>query len=287
MDTIRKNTTEIDMNVNVRRITWGAIFAGTLIMLVTMMLLSLLGIGIGIGSINPISDNEPMQGIGTGAIIWWVLSNLIAVFTGGFVTGKLTNSNYKGSGLLHGLVAWSLYTVISFFILTTTVGAIFSGVGSMVTKSVSSIGSGVGSLIENTMGKEKGDLNIKGALNKIGINEKDVNVDQLMADLKQLVFKNGKINKDIQPEDVERVIAQNSKLSAEQAGQLSNEINKIYQQALAQWEDVKLGIEKANDVAAKAAIWSFVALLIGAILAGVGGKVGEKRNEDAYVADRR
>ena len=140
MDTIRRNTTEVNMDVNAKRIAWGAIFAGALIMLVVMLLLSLLGLGIGLGSINPASEQQPMQGLGMGAIIWWVLSNLIAVFIGGYVAGKLTNVDFKGSGLLHGVIAWSMYTVISFYILTTTVGAIFSGVGSALTKSVSTIG---------------------------------------------------------------------------------------------------------------------------------------------------
>ncbi len=50
-------------------VSWGAIFGGTLIMLITLMLLSLLGIGIGIGSIKPMEESNPLEGIGTSALI--------------------------------------------------------------------------------------------------------------------------------------------------------------------------------------------------------------------------
>lgn len=279
MDTIRRNTTEVNMDVNVKRIAWGAIFAGALIMLVTMLLLSLLGLGIGLGSINPASEQQPMQGLGLGAIIWWVLSNLIAVFVGGYVAGKLANVDFKGSGLLHGVIAWSLYTVISFYILTTTVGAIFSGVGSALTKSVSTIGSGVGQMVEK--GKEKG-LNLETLLNQVqGNNQSDtlLKSEDIANVVKDVIFKDGKLDRNIQRQDIENAIAQNTKYSKEQVSKASDEVYKKYQQAMSKVEEVKQDVEVVNEKASKAAIWSFVALLIGAILAALGGKTGGVRDD--------
>ncbi|NJK87521.1 MAG: hypothetical protein HC906_17600 [Bacteroidales bacterium] len=72
-------------NISPRRISWGAIFAGALVMLVVMMLLSLLGIGIGAGTINPLSEQQPLEGLGTGTVVWWIISNLIAVLLAGML----------------------------------------------------------------------------------------------------------------------------------------------------------------------------------------------------------
>ncbi|MFW6275327.1 MAG: hypothetical protein ACOC2M_01680, partial [bacterium] len=49
---------------SVSRVSWAAIFGGTLIMLITLMLLSLLGVGIGIASINFTEETQPLKGIG-------------------------------------------------------------------------------------------------------------------------------------------------------------------------------------------------------------------------------
>jgi len=42
------------------KISWGAVFAGVVAILVTQLLLSVLGIGIGASTINPASEQEPM-----------------------------------------------------------------------------------------------------------------------------------------------------------------------------------------------------------------------------------
>lgn len=279
-----KNINDADI-IHIRRLRWGAVFAGALIMIVVMMLLSLLGIGIGFGSLDIMQENDPTKGLGTGALIYWVISNLIAVFAGGYVAGKLMSTNFKGSGYYHGILAWSVYTIISFFILTTTVGAIFSGVGSIVTKSVSGIGSGISSLIS---GVDK-NVDVQEVLNEAGIDQKDMDKvkDQLVNVLKQVFIKDGKLNTDVSRQDIEKAVTQNTQLKPDQVQKISNKVDSAYQQAKTQFQDMKQKAkETADKVAAatsKAAIWGFIALLIGAILAAIGGKTGESSEDSVYV----
>jgi hypothetical protein len=278
-----KNTTDSDI-IHVRRLRWGAIFAGALIMLVIMMLLSLLGIGIGFGSLDIMEEPDPAKGLGTGALIYWVISNIIAVFAGGFVAGKLMSTNFKGSGYYHGILAWSVYTLISFFVLTTAVGAIFSGVGKVVTKSVSGIGSGIGSLIS---GVDK-NVDVQGVLNQAGIDQKDMDKvkDQLTDVLKQVFIKNGKLNTDVTRDDIEKAVTQNTQLKPDQVQRISNKVDSAYQSVKTKFEEMKQKAkETADKVAAatsKAAIWSFIALLFGAIVSAIGGKVGESTEDTVY-----
>jgi len=62
------------------RISWGAIFAGGLTALAVSILLHLLGAGIGFSTIDPLQAGSTMKGLGTGALIWWIIANLIALF---------------------------------------------------------------------------------------------------------------------------------------------------------------------------------------------------------------
>ena len=62
----------------VKRVSWGAVFAGTVIAIVTQVLLGLLGVGIGIASVDPATaTSETGKAFGIGMAIWWVVSSLI------------------------------------------------------------------------------------------------------------------------------------------------------------------------------------------------------------------
>ena len=56
----------------IRRISWGAIFAGLIVTLVCQILLTMLGVAIGAATIEPIQEQKPLEGLGTGAALWWI-----------------------------------------------------------------------------------------------------------------------------------------------------------------------------------------------------------------------
>ena len=55
--------------VNIKRVSWSAVFAGVLVAIVTQMLLSLLGFGIGLGTIDAVEEKNPAAGLGIGSAI--------------------------------------------------------------------------------------------------------------------------------------------------------------------------------------------------------------------------
>lgn len=116
----------------IRRNSWGAIFAGALTALAVAFLLNLLGLGIGLSSINPLTESDPLSGLGIGTIIWLGLSNLAALFLGGMVAGRMSGFSSKADGGIHGFLAWALYAVVTFYFLTSTIGFIMSGLGNAV-----------------------------------------------------------------------------------------------------------------------------------------------------------
>ncbi|NEN24222.1 hypothetical protein G3O08_11985 [Cryomorpha ignava] len=126
---MKTTTTNIENRVNkLSHVSWGAIFAGFVAALSIIFLLNLLGVGIGFATINPLEERDPLEGLGWGTIIWWTLSNLIALFVGGMIAGRLAGFTDKMDGALHGAIAWSLYVLLSVYLITSAVGNVFSGI---------------------------------------------------------------------------------------------------------------------------------------------------------------
>lgn len=301
-----------------RRISWGAIFAGTLVAIVTMLLLNLLGIGIGLGSINPVDEVQPFSGLGTGAIIWWVVSNLIAIFAGGFVAGRLAGVPLRTSSTLHGILTWCLYTLISFWLLTTAIGSIISGVGSILSGAISAAGSGIeavaggnGNQNNNQQAASVSFYDIQREVRQVLSDTGDpaLQLDSIQRvaentaqqarqnlrnesyvsdqDLNQIVqdvlFQGGQLVNKIDRQDVVNVVVARTNLKEEEAKNVADVIVRKHEQAKEQWTqfkaDAELEIEQKGqqvaESASTAAIWSFVALFLGAIVGGAGGIAGK------------
>lgn len=146
----------------INRLTWSAIIAGVFIAIAVQLLLSFLGLGIGFGSINPMEEAKPFSGLGTGALIWWIITMLISVFTGGWVAGWFSNHIQRTDLVLHGLLTWCLLTFLNMYLITSSVGKIVGGVGSVINKGFSMAGDGLkaaapeaGNLIKDQLGVDR------------------------------------------------------------------------------------------------------------------------------------
>ncbi len=164
-----------------KRISWGAVFAGALLALVTQLALSLLGVGIGLSTIDPLQERNPMNGLGTGAIVWYALSTLVALYVGGMVAGRLAGAPRRVDGLLHGLLSWGLVTLFTFYLLTTAVGSIISGVGGVAGRALTAAGSGIAAVAPQAGNAIKGELKDQG-----------IDVNDLKREARTLLRQTGK-----------------------------------------------------------------------------------------------
>jgi hypothetical protein len=115
-----------------RRVSWGAIFAGLLVTVVIQMMLTLLGIGIGAASIDPLREQNPGQGLAIGSAIWLIASALIAVFIGSCIAGRLSGGPRASDGLLHGVVTWSAATMLTVAMLVSAAGVVIGGTSTLL-----------------------------------------------------------------------------------------------------------------------------------------------------------
>ena len=100
----------------IKRVSWPAIFAGTLVALGTELMLIAFGFFVGLRMVNPAQPN-PFGGVNTWSLAWYLVTSFVALFVGGWVASRLSGNPYKGSGMLHGIVTWGLATVAGFMFL--------------------------------------------------------------------------------------------------------------------------------------------------------------------------
>jgi len=136
METVEREREDIMLeekrDLPLRRVSWGAIFAGVVVVIALQLLFSVLGIGIGAGAVDPVADPDPMSGLGFGAGIWFVITALISLFVGGWVAARLAGLKRKTESTLHGLVTWGLATVLGFWMVTTAAGTLLGGAANIL-----------------------------------------------------------------------------------------------------------------------------------------------------------
>jgi hypothetical protein len=137
------------------RIKWSAVFAGWVVGLALQMVLMLLGLGFGAWAID-FRENNPAEGLPTGAAIWTGVSMLIAAFTGGYVTSRLSGISSRRDGLYHGIVVWGVNWLIFAWLTTTAMAAMIGGVFSTFGSTLQAVGQGV-SGVASTAANKLGD----------------------------------------------------------------------------------------------------------------------------------
>ena len=105
--------------IMLNKISWGAVLAGVVVALVTQLLLNMLGLGIGVATLDPgTGDNPSAATFSIGAGVWWTVSGIIAALVGGYAAGRLSGRPKEATAGWHGLTAWALTTLVIFYLLS-------------------------------------------------------------------------------------------------------------------------------------------------------------------------
>ncbi|HET8540191.1 MAG TPA: hypothetical protein VFL83_10005 [Anaeromyxobacter sp.] len=99
------------------RVSWGALFAGFFFGFGIWMLLLALGAGIGFSAFDP-RDLQHWQGLGIGFGIWGVIAGIVAMFLAAWLAARLSRSDTRLAGMLHGAALWGFMLVAGLWIAT-------------------------------------------------------------------------------------------------------------------------------------------------------------------------
>lgn len=109
--------------------SWSAVAAGTLTSLILQVVLTMLGLGVGLIATDvPTAANAPIA-VSTGAVLWFIASGIFSAFVGGAVAGALTPYASDRARSAHALATWALATliVVGATMLTAAGGATVAG----------------------------------------------------------------------------------------------------------------------------------------------------------------
>ena len=121
------------------RVRWGPIFAGLVVTLSSQLILTTLGAAIGLSGLSGSDAPRTEAGdVGYGIGIWSIISLLISLFIGGWVTARACGPMNRSTGLLNGAILWATTLAISAWLLASgvsgTFGVLLSNAGEIVTQ---------------------------------------------------------------------------------------------------------------------------------------------------------
>ncbi|MHC5249340.1 hypothetical protein [Enterococcus sp. LJL90] len=157
-------------------ISWGAIFAGVVTFFALFFTLSLISSAIGFGMTDPTAAN-PLDGVGTGVLIWTAITLILSFFGGGFVAGMAE----RRVGLLHGFLSWAASAFVLVLMLSYLTVGVFSAVGSLFGNITGAVTEGVGNVASTA-----GDL-ISDGFDEVANNIDSVDVDALQTDVEAVL----------------------------------------------------------------------------------------------------
>jgi hypothetical protein len=270
----------------VRRASWGAIFAGMFVTVVLQVMFTLLGVAVGLASINPPAQATPGQSATLASAIWLLVTGLVSIWIGACIAGRLSGEPRRADGMLHGIVAWSVSMVATFYLLATAVGALLGGtvalVGgalaaqsaqpggqeSSVERQVKALFPQTGSLLPPT-GPTEGQ---QPAGNLTALAQQD---PDLAAAVARMEAHGGAARASQERDQVINLLTTKHNLGQQDAANLVNQWDQQFQQLHARAvQQVQQTSQAAAHGIAQGAFWGFLALVLGLLVAAWGGWAG-------------
>ena len=118
------------------RISWGAVIAGAVVAVIVGLMLNVLGVAVGASAID-VADRDTPSGTTFSVVggLWLLAANLIGLAVGGYVAARFSGTADDTDGVLHGLSVWGIGYLLSAVLL----GNIIAGTTSTAMQGASSI----------------------------------------------------------------------------------------------------------------------------------------------------
>jgi hypothetical protein len=138
--------------IMLNQVSWGAVFSGATIALVMQMILNMLGVGVGLSTLDVASGETPSAGtLSLGAGIWWVVSGIVAAAVGGYIAGRLSGKPSQSTTAYHGLIAWAVSTIIIVYLISSAASGLIGGTLSTASSVLGGAGKALGGSLETAV----------------------------------------------------------------------------------------------------------------------------------------
>ncbi|HEX6267004.1 MAG TPA: hypothetical protein VFZ81_08905 [Burkholderiales bacterium] len=120
------------------KVSWGGIFGGVLVAIGLLLLLTALGVAVGISAAQP--GETQASSLGTGAGIWAGLSLLLALFVGGMVATRIGAISDGTTGFFEGALVWVVSILLMLYFASSGVSMLAGGAFQMVGGAAQALG---------------------------------------------------------------------------------------------------------------------------------------------------
>lgn len=296
-------------------VSWAAILAGAAAAAALSLILLMLGVGLGLSSVSPwANEGASATTIGISTIVWVTLTQLLASGMGGYLAGRL-RSRWLGvesdevhfRDTAHGFLAWAIASLATAALLASAIGTIVgNGVqaGATVAGGVSAAAgtaaiaggaaagaSGAGGgmqggsmsyFIDSLMRKNANAVAALPAAGGAALDPSEPASNASTAELGR-IFANTMRTGPLPPDDlryVGQIIAQRTGLSQQEAEKRVTETYARAQQKLRETETAaRAAADAARKASARATLWLFISLLIGAFVASLAATFGGRQRD--------
>lgn len=122
------------------RVRWGPIISGLVVALATQLVLSALFGAIGADTVGGSGRPRTIAGDVVGNVgIWSIISLLISLFTGGWVTTRACGPMNRSTALLNGAILWAATLALGSWLLTSGITGAFGLATSAVSNAAGAI----------------------------------------------------------------------------------------------------------------------------------------------------
>ncbi len=286
------------------RVSWGAIFAGTVVGVGVLLMLSLAGLALGLSNADFGPGESGFKGLSVGTGVWLVVSQLIALAVGGFVAGRLAAVPKTTSSAFHGAAVWGLATLLMAWMASSAIGSVVN----TATSAIGSIASGVAQVAPAAMPDQQTQNQIAGQTDQIvssvlsdreknqatnavtrnaeAVAQGNATVGEAVRNVTNTLFgRNGVIGPDDRQQAIDELAQRTGMSQAEAAQTVDNVQRKVQQVARTAPATVERTATEATDALAGAAFWAFIASLLGLIAAMAAAAVGRPARHE--IAHRR
>jgi hypothetical protein len=277
--------------VRLNEVSWGAIFAGVVTALVTQVIVNLVGVGVGLAAAGGTAGTAPDAATASlGAGLWFVASGLIAALAGGLIAGRLSGKPLPGAAGLHGLVSWAVTTLVVLYLLTSAASGLVGGTLSTVSGALGGAGNLVGGTVQTVAqtAAQAAAPTLSKVANPLEGLEQTVRQqaagqdpqaarEAAVAAIKALVT--GEPGQKQQAEArAADALAKAQNIPADQARQQVQDYERQYTQAVtAARQKAEAAAATAKAAATQGAFYAALALVLGALAAFLGGRLGAPR----------
>ncbi|GEP11233.1 PhnA-like protein [Methylobacterium gnaphalii] len=268
--------------IALHQVSWGAVFAGATAALVLQVILNMLGLGVGLSTVDPAGDGTPgASSLGLGAGLWWVVSGILASAAGGYLAGRLSGKPSPTTAGYHGLISWAVATLVIFYMLSSAVSGLVGGVFNTASGAAGGLGRAAGGSIQTVAQTAAPSLSkisdpFSGIENRVrsGANGQD---PAALKDAAVSAMRAAVTGDDAQQseatERAAQALAKAQNIPVEQARTQVQQYSQQFKDAAAKAkEQAKQAADATARAASQAALYGALALILGGLAAYFGGR---------------